>query len=362
MKIKIGDTVRFLNDVGGGIVTRIEQRQNLVYVEDENGFEVPTLITECIVVPPVNKNTNFPLKDFASGAAPATEQRQVEVESRLVMEEEVLPLLEVEGGDTLRAFLAFFPEDIKKMNTTAYDSYLINDSNYFLFYNFVIGEKANRRSVANGILEPNIQEELCRIKKEELNDWEHLSIQLVAFKKEKAYTEQKALDYSLKLNVVRFYKLHSFTEGEYFDEPHLLVDLIKGEGNKKLREIDPDEIKAAIYEKETSKPLAKKKQAKKKRQRINDVIEVDLHVNSLLDSTAGMSNAEILEYQMDVFHNTLSENSKKRGQRIVFIHGKGEGVLRSEIEKQLKRRYKTYYFQDASFKEYGFGATMVTIS
>jgi dsDNA-specific endonuclease/ATPase MutS2 len=64
---------------------------------------------------------------------------------------------------------------------------------------------------------------------------------------------------------------------------------------------------------------------------------------------------------MDTFHKILDENKTRKGQKIVFIHGKGEGVLRSEIEKQLRTRYKTYYFQDASFREYGFGATMVTI-
>ena len=40
---------------------------------------------------------------------------------------------------------------------------------------------------------------------------------------------------------------------------------------------------------------------------------------------------------------------------------KGEGVLRKEIEKQLKIKYKSCYYQDASFREYGFGATQVTI-
>ena len=48
--IKIGDTVRFLNSVGGGIVRRIDEKQNLVYVEDEDGFEVPALIREVVVV------------------------------------------------------------------------------------------------------------------------------------------------------------------------------------------------------------------------------------------------------------------------------------------------------------------------
>ena len=93
----------------------------------------------------------------------------------------------------------------------------------------------------------------------------------------------------------------------------------------------------------------------------NNLIEVDLHINQLLDSTAGMSNADMLQYQMDKFHAVLAENRNRKGQKIGFIHGKGEGVLRKEIETQLKSKYKGYYFQDASFREYGFGATMVTV-
>ena len=57
----------------------------------------------------------------------------------------------------------------------------------------------------------------------------------------------------------------------------------------------------------------------------------------------------------------MAENKTKKGQKIVFIHGKGEGVLRSAILSELKLKYKNFSVQDASFKEYGFGATMVTV-
>ncbi|MGL5730488.1 MAG: DUF2027 domain-containing protein, partial [Bacteroidales bacterium] len=40
---------------------------------------------------------------------------------------------------------------------------------------------------------------------------------------------------------------------------------------------------------------------------------------------------------------------------------KGEGVLRKSILDELKRKYKTCTWQDASFREYGFGATMVIV-
>lgn len=48
-------------------------------------------------------------------------------------------------------------------------------------------------------------------------------------------------------------------------------------------------------------------------------------------------------------------------KRIVFIHGVGQGVLKQEVTKLLKTKFSKYYFQDASFKEYGYGATMVIL-
>ena len=92
-----------------------------------------------------------------------------------------------------------------------------------------------------------------------------------------------------------------------------------------------------------------------------ELIEVDLHIHELVDSTAGLSNADMLQLQLDKFHAVIAENIRHKGQKIVFIHGKGEGVLRSEIMKALKNRYKSFYVQDASFREYGFGATMIVI-
>ena len=88
---------------------------------------------------------------------------------------------------------------------------------------------------------------------------------------------------------------------------------------------------------------------------------MDLHITELLDNTNGLSNADMLNYQLEKFHEVLAKYAVNKGQKIVFIHGKGDGVLRKAIEKELKTKYKQYYYQDASFREYGFGATMVTI-
>ena len=353
--IKKGDTVRFLNAVGGGKVTRIDEKQNIVYVEDADGFEIPALARECVVIQAVNENTNFPVKDFSSKKTiiAANETKEVKPEEPKATE----PIIETPEGEVLKAFLAFFPTDIKRLETTNYECYLVNDSNYFLYYNFVNGEESNRKSIANGTIEPNMQEFLCNIEKTQLNEWEKVRVQIIPFKKDKIYTEQDALDFMLKINTVKFYKLHSFTETDYFDDPCMLIDLTEERNHSRLREVSPEEIRQVIHQK--SQPPLRPRILNKLPQ--NETIEVDLHINALLDTTAGLSNADMLGYQMETFHRILEENKNRKGQKIVFIHGKGEGVLRTEIEKQLKSRYKTYHFQDASFREYGFGATMVTI-
>ena len=102
-------------------------------------------------------------------------------------------------------------------------------------------------------------------------------------------------------------------------------------------------------------PFAKKQDDK------DAPLVIDLHADALLETTQGMSSADILQYQLDTFKKTLEANKKERGKKIVFIHGKGEGVLRRALIHELTYRYKNLRYQDASFQEYGYGATQVTI-
>ena len=92
-----------------------------------------------------------------------------------------------------------------------------------------------------------------------------------------------------------------------------------------------------------------------------DLVEVDLHIHELLEDTRGISNHEMLEVQLGRFRNELETAIANGTRKIVFIHGIGNGTLKQELRKELSTKYKKYYFQDASFKEYGFGATMVIL-
>ena len=47
---------------------------------------------------------------------------------------------ERKGGDKLSAFLAFVPMDVKELSQTRFESYLVNDSNYYLRYVLMTAE------------------------------------------------------------------------------------------------------------------------------------------------------------------------------------------------------------------------------
>ena len=46
MRFKPGDRVKFLNDIGGGVVIRITNKT--IYVENQDGFEIPVLEQELL--------------------------------------------------------------------------------------------------------------------------------------------------------------------------------------------------------------------------------------------------------------------------------------------------------------------------
>ena len=88
--------------------------------------------------------------------------------------------------------------------------------------------------------------------------------------------------------------------------------------------------------------------------------EVDLHIEKITGNYFCMSNAEILETQIKFFRKKLNNIIHKKNYNIVFIHGKGEGVLKQHIINELDQ-YQNLYYRDASFLDYGEGATLVII-
>lgn len=361
VNVKIGDKVRYLNSVGGGVVTRF-QSKDIVLVEEEDGFETPCLVSEVVVVQETNKY-NFPVEDpikeinekKAAKAGVAKQEVEEEIEEIKVPEYTWNERYETADGEQLTMYLAFVPKDVKQLQTTDMELYVVNDSNYYLqFALYSGGDKMRLRQ--HNLVEPQTKLYLETVNKIALNEFENLRFQGFAYK-QIPFDVKPALDIELKINPTKFYKLHSFRENDYFDEDAMLVTIVKNDVMDLGMLIDPAQLQKAISEK---KRVEKKPQSKPQNPK-PVIIEVDLHINQLVDNTNGLSRADMLNYQLERFNRVMQENLKRKGQKIVFIHGKGEGVLRAEIEKLLKKKYYKCTFQDASFQQYGFGATQVTI-
>ena len=87
--------------------------------------------------------------------------------------------------------------------------------------------------------------------------------------------------------------------------------------------------------------------------------EVDLHIEELVDSFDGLSNAEIINIQLKHFQKKLDEALYKKAYKIIFIHGVGNGRLKSALREELAAH--NFKFTDAAYEKYGGGATEVIL-
>lgn len=351
--MKIGDKVRFLNSIGGGVVKGFQGKE-IVLVEDEDGFEIPALIRECVIIEPAKdvqvRQQNLPQQVVQTAVKPTAHTQPAE--------EEYIPH-ETKEGELLTVCLAYLPIDRKNLSNTGHECYLINDSNYFLSFSYMSRAENGWLGRSIGTIEPNTKLFLEEFEKADLNDMERVCLQFFAYKKGKPFDIKNTFSVDLRIDTVKFYKLHSFRDNDYFDEDALIYYLVRKDLPEKELKISAEEIELAMKEKEPAR--RPRIEPIRKREQDNHILEVDLHAVKLLDNTTGLSPGDILEYQLSKFREAMDQNQKKKGKKIVFIHGKGDGVLKNAILKELQTKYKSVYYQDASFREYGYGATMVTI-
>ena len=363
--MKIGDRVRFLNQTGGGIVVGMGKK-GWVTVEDEEGFEIPVPEKECVVV----------------------EENAVAAEKKNI---------QTKDGEKLNVALAYTKAGAGFVCSIA------NECNYNMLVTYTVSatgvnQAAQYSTMYAGEILPYERKEMFKFGKEELNDFsKRVLVRLVPFKrgtgikKTTPHTLKPVVEKDFILDPMNLLKDGMYRENDYTPCKSYIITLV----NENLKELpllqnDEDEkLRQALKEKflgDTQRDNSSGRKdtagkafingkwvevSKTRNDEVEDkaliktasngILEVDLHASALLETTAGMDNTAILKYQMAKFNEAMKAVLRKKGQRIVFIHGKGDGVLRKAILTELKTKYPACKWQDASFKEYGYGATMVTV-
>lgn len=280
-------------------------------------------------------------------------------------------------GRRMDIVLGVEAEDSRRLDRSRLTLVLINDSPFTLSFAFSTPADGNWILRHRGRLEPDMSLDLEITDRGRISDWREFRFQCLVIGEEKMAEQPiPPVDVTGSIDPDSVCREQSYRSPVYSSGALMEIPLVKDGVPVDHNCPDPVKLKMAMggAPRSMMRELLSKyasdsatREAKNKKgsigglTRILPTQEIDLHIHSLLDNTAGMDNTAMLQLQLDHVRRTLSEHQRRIGQKIVFIHGKGEGVLRSALRSLLKREYPHYEVQDASFRKYGFGATLVII-
>lgn len=339
MKIKVSDKVKFLNDTGSGVVTRIMD-QKTALVQIDGGFEVPSLINNLVVDSGSYDPNEEKEEVYASAPAPALFSEQIVSKEKqsAIEDEEVL--------------LAFVPDD----TSAVFDTYLINSSSFLFKYTIARQQEGEMVLFHESTLEEGIKINLGKYQPGNLNDEEIFRVQGL-FYNEGFYRNIPPVNKLLRISAKEMYDASSRKNNDYFHEKAILYSIYDWRKPKEepAMEIDPEELKKAMYTKGDIKPARKSPPE-------TAIEEVDLHIQQLVDNYKSLDPGQILDIQLSRFRTSIESAIIHKKKKVVFIHGVGNGKLKHEIRRLIDTEYKSNAsYQDASFREYGYGATMALI-
>lgn len=418
--IKVGDTIRYLNASGGGVVKRIER--GVAWVEGPDGFELPTPIHECVVVdnrdtfvpaykPPVVKRQE-PVaqqpqldKSKAPAATPTTPEVVEEAEQDLSF---VAPLskgpwFDRSGGEQLQVHVAYLPVSYEHFGQSPYETYLINESNYHLLFTYSTTTSAGGYKLRSaGVLEPDMRVLVEEFDASEINDHAVSHFQFIAYKPERTYRSMPPVERQVRMDVVKLAKRHAFRENPFFDEDALVIPVLEAyDGSQQAPAEEPqpalsrsgalpqraiEQTKATTApqkgpqkgaQKASQKPTkqsAPQPQPERKQPEApaapqaapaapeQTIEKVGLEAERILPNATGMTPHEVLLYQLKNFRRELDKRLERRGSKVIFIHGAGQGVLHQLIINRIEQDYPMVQYRDVTFDGFPMGAIEVTIS
>lgn len=339
MFFQVGDKVSFLNEKLEGVVGKV-LNDNSVEVTTSDGFGIPALNSELVLVEKKEggKDSHSEGKDSSSTGVAFSKRIDLAKKVYLCFSKTLANSLElfVLNNEESRQFftirikkqgkwIAIFSSEISKSSYKFVDSY--NNTDLDSFSEIMI-TTVNTEFSVNNIENPKA----IRVK-----------IKPMKFHKDSSFVNVPILEKNALLVVV---------DAAPVEEEFIREEIIK--------QVESPRGKALIGKKlQGLKVLGKIDLSKpNKKVKVNNDYEIDLHVEHDAKVNIGKSNGEIVQMQLDTAKEFLNKSMLSGKKEIVIIHGVGNGRLKTEIRKLLKGYYGIK-FEDADFRKYGEGATLV---
>ena len=348
--LKVGDKVKFLNASGGGIVARlIDSRMVSILIED--GFEIPTMISELIKIDATEPAARF----FESHYNIEVPSDDVEAEEPGDGRSSNLPGHIAADRKSEDLYLAFVPHDQKWLITGNVDIFLINNSSYDILYNiFSKNSLGHYSGVDYGSIFPDSKLLLATINREQLTHWTDGILQFL-FHKEQCTSLLPPFNSEFKIEGKKFYKEGNYREHSVIQTKGIVVKILS------LTEYFlAEEVMAAVPNPNTQSQEHTPGFISRYQVAPQEAV-VDLHIHELVDDPSNLENSEILDFQKNFFLKCLDSALAGHFLKVIFIHGVGNGVLRAALIELLKMQMGIEFF-DAPMSKYGVGALEIRIT
>jgi dsDNA-specific endonuclease/ATPase MutS2 len=313
MKFKLGDFVRFVDEKMEGYVTSIIDEQ-MIGVTGEDDFEIPVLASKVTTVHG-HKSTAVESQAFdeAASAGNAFDTRGV--------------YLAVASDQRIASVVHF---------------HLVNDTSYQLLVTLTTNKLHKFKGEYAGIIAPKSQVKIYSAPLQDIQLWPTFNFEVLYYTTQNIVPAKplvvkenfKAKDFSGSKKLVPLLKQQAWLI--QLDEPEMVIDA------EKLME---SFFKPAEEKREIEKP----------------VNEVDLHIEKLRDDHQFLGSAEILNIQITAFRKALDAAIVHKLPSITFIHGVGNGTLKTELHKIVGKHPQVQTFMDARKEKFGYGATKVML-
>lgn len=351
MKLKVGDKVKFLNESGGGIVSKIIDH-SIVNVSVEEGFDIPYLINDLLLIKSDNQSENLIDENDQRGLNSKTniQPQEINFNSTNTQYKKISKAKEKQG-----IYLVFVPQDQKWFITGQLDIYIANHCPYDILYSLSLKNDEGYYGFDYGSVPPEASVLLGRVEREQLNNWNEGIVQLI-YHMDREKQVLLPVHSSFKIKQNKWNDEKSYQSNGLIDYKAFIINLNDIEYHKKAKTvfgIENEIIKQKAMEKKVKALIDK-------HQTLPKIAEVDLHIGELLDNIFGMESWDIFAYQKKYFKDCLDSAIENNYKKVVFIHGVGNGRLKNAIIDTLKQ-YEDVENQSASISKYGVGAIEVLI-
>jgi hypothetical protein len=314
--MNIGDKVRMLRGREEGVVTRFLDGK-LVEIEIEDGFRIPVLRSELAIVS---------TEETAQFKKPAAVDLGKQPAKEIIASKGI--------------YMAFVI-----INDNALALYLVNNTDLDMPYTIGETHQDTYKGLQAGILKRKTSVKVHEVTTQNFENWPTYLLQMLFFK-EGSIQLQEPLIKKIRFRANSFFKAKQ-------PAPLLGKDAYLFQIDKENVEIQPQKIVEALFKDDKVVPKNNSIPAPSR--------EVDLHIEKLSKDYNKMSNAEILQFQLQTFEKTLEQAIANGMDEITFIHGVGNGIMRMEIHKRLSKNPHVQFFKDAMKEKFGYGATLVKL-